>query len=608
MSDTTTDDGARSPWVKRAVYGLLVIPGVLAVIVGILAFYLAFSRVPLPDDLQVGITTVLDANGDEIGTLANEESRRDVDVTELPEHVGQAVLAAEDRGFYEHRGVSVTGIARALVSNVRTGDLTGQGGSTITQQYVKNALLTPEQTFRRKLNEAALSIKLEQAYEKDEILSFYLSTIYWGRGAYGVDAAARTYYGVPAAELDVNQAATLAGIIRSPEALDPVEAADAVETRRVYVLDGMLEEGFIDQATHDELVAAGIPETGSNESVGGNPDAAYYLDAVRREVTPLVGDSQLFSGLTIRTAMVPSAQSAAQQVVTDAVAENAYDSGGLVAVDPATGGVVALVGGPDFASQQLNVAVQGSNQVGSSFKPFTLTQFVSEGLHPDSRFDAPATIEVEGTEFRNYGGTEYGRQTVREATVSSTNTVYVQMQQEVGSADVIDTAVALGLPAERETSEGTRPTMEPFSGLTLGQDQFTVTEVAGAYATLAAEGVRRDPFTVVEILDREGEVIYERSTEEQEAVDANVAAVVSDVLVDVVSGGTGSAAAVEGRPVAGKTGTTNDNRDAWFAGYTPQLAAAVWVGNLDDSPVEGLTGGSSAAPLFLELLDFCSTD
>ncbi len=301
-------DGGR-PWYRSRWVVLLVFPAILLGILGLLLFFFVFSTVPLPDDIQIqGTTVVLDANGEELGTLATEESRRNVTVDGLPDHVSQAVLAAEDRRFYEHNGVSVRGVARALVSNVRSGDLTGQGGSTITQQYVKNALLTPEQTFSRKLREAALSLKLERAYSKDEILGYYLSTIYWGRGAYGVDSAARTYFGVPAAELDVNQAATLAGIIRTPENLDPADNPEAADRRRVYTLDGMLDQGWIDQATHDELVDAGLPEVGGRNALGSQGTAAYFLDAVRREASGLVEEGQLYNGLTIRTQMVPKMQ------------------------------------------------------------------------------------------------------------------------------------------------------------------------------------------------------------------------------------------------------------------------------------------------------------
>ena len=592
--DVVTGGGA--PWYRRWWALLLVFPAILLGLAGLLLFFFVFSNVPLPDDIQIqGTTVVLDVNGEELGTLDTSESRRNVTVGGLPEHVVDAVLAAEDRRFYDHSGVSPRGIARALVTNVRTRDLTGQGGSTITQQYVKNALLSPEQTFSRKIQEAALSIKLERAYSKDEILGFYLSTIYWGRGAYGVDSAARTYYGVPAEELSINQAATLAGIIRSPENLDPADDPEAADARRVYTLDGMLTEGMIDQATHDELVAAGLPETTTGNSIGSQGSASYFLDAVRREASGLVEEGQLYNGLTIRTQMVPAMQQAAQEAVAAAVAEGEHDSGALVAMDPRNGAVVAAVGGPDFETQQLNLAVQGGNQVGSTFKPITLTRFVTDGYSPESEFDAPATIEIGDTEFRNYGGSDFGEQTVREATLSSTNSVYLQMQQEVGSESVIDTAVALGLPSER--SDGTA-TMQPTAGLTLGQDAFTVTELTNVYATLAAGGARRTAHYITEIQDRDGRVVWSWTDDAVEAVDSNVAAVVNDVLVDNVRSGTGTAAALEGRPVAGKTGTSNDSRDAWFAGYTPQLAAAVWVGNLDDTPTEGLTGGGNAAPIW----------
>lgn len=580
---------------RKVVIGLLVIPGVLGLmlVVGVLSYLSA--TVPLPTDLSVGQTIVLDASGEEIGSLNTEQSRREVDVTTLPDHVRDAVLAAEDRGFYEHRGISYLGIVRAVFKNVTSGDLTGQGASTITQQYIKNAVLTFDQTLSRKLNEAVLARKLENAYSKDEILSFYLSTIYWGRGAYGLDSAARTYFGVTAAELSTSQAATLAGIIQAPEGLDPAEEPEAAERRRQFVLAGMLEQDWITQAEHDALVVEGLPQVSTEQAISSDGDAAYYIDAVKRELDPIIGAAQLYSGLTIRTAMIPLAQTAAQQAIAESVAAGEHDSGALVAIDPTTGGVIAAVGGPSFATQQLNLVQQGSNQIGSAFKPITLARYITDGFSPESVFDAPKTVTVGDTEFRNYGGSSYGAQTLRAATISSTNTVYVAVQQEVGSQDVIDTAIALGLPPQRE--DGT-DSMQPTAGLTLGQDGFTVEQVAGVYATLAANGVRRTPHLVTEVRDRDGALIYEHTDDAVAALTPDVAAVVTNVLVDVVRSGTGKAARIDGRAVAGKTGTTNDNRDAWFGGYTPQLAAAVWVGNLDDSPVDGLTGGGSAAPVW----------
>jgi penicillin-binding protein 1A len=612
----------RRPWWKRWWLLLLVFPALALGAVGLLLFYVVFSSVPLPDDIEPASSMVFDADGEEVGGLAAEIAREDVDLDELPPHVEQAVLAAEDRGFYEHHGISATGIARALFTNIRAGGV-AQGGSTVSQQYIKNAALTPEQTYRRKVEEAALAIKLERQFDKEEILGFYLNTIYWGRGAYGIEAAARTTFDIPASELDINQAATLAGIIAAPEGFNPIDNPEGADSRRRYTLDGMLSEGYITQQEHDELVAAGLPEVTERRTVAQGPNA-YYIDAVRRELAnlPEFSEGELFRGLRIHTQLDQDMQRAAQETLADAVAEGPTDTGAIVTVDPATGGVRALVGGPEIEQQSFNTAVRSVRQPGSSFKPFTLQAFIEAGYHPESRFPAPAEIEIDDAErpIRNFGDSAFGEQTVHQATVSSTNTVFVQMQEHVGREEVIDAARRAGLPREKidepfptERSDGS--SMRPLAGLTLGQDEMSPLEMASAYATYPAEGAHITPHLVTRVEDRDGNVVHETEIEVDEDVDVNVARAVTQSLRAVVTDGTGQAADI-GRPSAGKTGTTNEGRDVWYVGYVPQLSTSVWLGNLDNSPIEAdnATGGGLAAPVWatymaqavegLEELDF----
>ena len=314
---------------RRWLLVALVIVGVLGAAFGLLAFYLVFSSVPLPDDIDARSSLVFDIDGEEVGTLASELTREDVPLASLPEHVPAAVIAAEDRGFYEHRGISITGIARALFTNVRAGEVQ-QGGSTITQQYIKNAALSPEVTYRRKVQEAALAIKLEQTYSKDEILGFYLNTIYWGRGAYGIEASAQAFFEVPAAELDVNQAATLAGIIASPENLDPLDNPAGADQRRRFVLEGMVETGALSRAEADVLLAAGLPAVSERRGMDRGPNA-YYVEAVRRELSSRdeFAQGELFRGLRIYTELDQSMQAAAQETLTAAVAEGPTDTGAI---------------------------------------------------------------------------------------------------------------------------------------------------------------------------------------------------------------------------------------------------------------------------------------
>ena len=588
------------PWWKQWWVVLLALPAAVVAVVGLLLFFFVFAAVPLPGDVGAAPTVVLDAAGNEVGSLNAQAARQDVPLEQLPAYIPEAVMAAEDRGFYEHSGISITGIARALFANAKAGEVT-QGGSTITQQYVKNALVGNDRTFVRKAKEASLALKLEQRYGKDKILDMYLNTIYWGRGAYGIEAAAQTYFDRPAAELSLNQAATLAGIIQSPESLDPADGSDVAartDERRRYVLAGMLEEGWVDQATHDQVVAEGVPDTTGRQSVEYGPNA-YYLDAVRRELAAELGEKEVYTGLTVYTELDQDFQRAAESVMKEALAEQPF-TGAIVSVDPRDGGVRALVGGRDFAEQQFNTAVRSARQVGSSFKPFTLTRFVQEGYSPESRFEAPASIVVPDgqggeTEVYNYDQEDHGVETVYEATRRSTNTVYMQMQEEVGAGNVVDTAASLGLPTSRPNDE---TVMRSVPSLTLGVASFTPLEMASAYATLAAGGVRTTPHLVVKVENSEGEVVHEVEIEQEAVLEANDAYIVTDVLRGVIQNGTGTAADI-GRPAAGKTGTTNEYTNAWFTGYVPQLATAVWIGNADNSPLEGeITGGSVPAEIW----------
>ena len=598
----------RRRW-PRWLFGLLVIPAVALGAAGLLGFYLVFSSVPLPDDLTTTSSVVYDRDGEELGGLLGEVAREDVALSSLPQHVPAAVLGAEDRGFFDHRGISARGVLRALFTNVRAGSVQ-QGGSTITQQYIKNATLTAEQTYTRKVEEAALAIKMEQEFAKDEILENYLNTIYWGRGTYGIEAAARTYYGVPAEELDANQAATLAGIIAAPEAFDPLDAPERADQRRRFALGGMLEIGALTSEEHDELVASGLPETSERALIDQGPNA-YYLDAVRRELggNPAFAQGELFRGLHIHTELDPSMQLAAQEELTDAIAEGPTDTGAIVSIDPASGGVRALAGGPDIDAQQFNTAVRATRQPGSTFKPFTLQAFIEAGWSPESTFAAPAEIEVDDdASVRNFGGSSFGEQTVRQATASSTNTVYVQMQEEVGREAVIGAARAAGLPGDASDevfrTDRSGAVLTPVATLTLGVASVTPLEMTSAMGTYAAEGRHVQPRLVTRVEDTDGRILFEPGPRDRETVDTEVARTVTDVLRDVVTSGSGTAAALDDRPVAGKTGTTQEGRDVWFTGYVPQLATSVWLGNLDNSPIEAdnATGGGMAAPVWREYM------
>jgi penicillin-binding protein 1A len=611
MAARSTTAEKKRPWYRRWWMFLLVIPAILVAAVGLLAFYLLFSSVPLPDDIAAQTSMVYDVNGEEVSGLAADATREDRDLGDLPEHVSQAVMGAEDRSFYDHRGISARGIGRALFTNVRAGDIE-QGGSTITQQYIKNAEAGTEQTYTRKVREAALAVKLEQVYEKDDILEFYLNTIYWGRGAYGIEAAAGAYFDVGAEDLDVNQAATLAGIIAAPEAMDPLENPDRADQRRRFTLNGMLEQGWIDQAEHDELVESGLPDVTERQRIDMGPNA-WYLDAIRRELSSVreIDDNELFRGLQIYTELDPRLQQLAQETLREAMADSPTDGGAIASVHPATGGVRALVGGPDITRDEFNVALRGARQVGSTFKAFTLQAFVEDGNSPESRFSAPAeiTIDNDGEPYPvgNFGGQAYGEQSVYQATASSTNTVYMQMQEEAGRERVVDATRRAGLPVTKAeepypTDRGEDWSVNPNASVTLGVDSFSPLEMASAFGTWAAEGLHVTPHLITRVESQDGAVIWEPEIDEDEDVELNIARTVTDALRGVVESGTGTSADI-GRPSAGKTGTTDNSWDAWYVGYVPQLSTAVWLGNLDNSEIEGgATGGGLAAPVWGEYM------
>ncbi|MFN2555672.1 MAG: transglycosylase domain-containing protein [Nitriliruptorales bacterium] len=578
---------------------LLLVPASLLLLGALLAAIYLFSNVPLPEDVAPQATRVLDRHGQEAGFLS-PQAVDPVPLEQLPPHVPRSVLAAEDRSFYRHAGVSVTGTVRALVTNVQAGRVE-QGGSTITQQYIKNAAVGTERTFRRKAKEAVLAVKLERRYSKDEILAFYLNTVYFGRGAYGVEAAARTYYGVPAQHLNLNQAATLAGIIRAPERLDPATQSEDANARRIYVLDGMAEEGWLTAVERDGLVRAGLPATASRQRADHGP-AAYYLDAVRAELAAKLGEERVYRGLTVRSELDQDMQSAAQRILAAKVAELQREqkgkpvTGAIVSVDPADGGVRALVGGPDFAVQPFNAAIQGLNQAGSAFKPFGLAGFVNDGFSPESRFPAPAELAVpfpgaQPYEVSNFGRRGFGEQTVREATLTSTNTVYVQMAAKIGPDAVKEMAVRAGIDDD----------LRALPSLILGTADVGAVDMAEAYATFAADGVHHEPRLVRRVEDRTGVAVSDTKPENTRAMDSNVARAVSDLLEDNVRQGTGRAARI-GRPAAGKTGTTDDSRDAWFVGYVPQLSTSVWLGTLDNTPMSGVTGAGIPAETWGEYM------
>jgi penicillin-binding protein 1A len=589
-------DADARPWYLRPQTYLIGALGIVAagIFVAGMGFWTLYSsaEIPAPDELRIpDPTVVVDAAGDEVQTFAIGAVRRNVVLGDLPEHVPQAVLAAEDRGFYSHGGFSVSGILRAAWANIRHGEVK-QGASTVTQQYVGLAIEDIERSYVGKVREIALAARLDREMEKDQILEMYLNSVPLGRTADGIEAGARTYFGVSATELSLEQAAVLAGMIAAPTAFDPEKNPEDAALRRDFVLQGMVDMGVLDQATADEHIGTELPELNIQPLFQPGPEA-YFLDAIRDLAPTLVGDDvAIDSGLVIHTTLDRRAQQLAIDTLNAQLGETPY-SGAVVTVDPASGAVRALVGGRDYGSQEFNVAVEGLNQVGSSFKVFALAEFVRQGYHPDATdVDAPKEYDVDSEPgethtVTNYSGDGYGEIDVREATVNSVNTAYVRLAEELGYDAVVDMARTLGVDVE----------LAPYPSTILGSADLRPIDMAEAYATLAADGVHHEPYLIERIETQDGEVLFEHDPKPEQVIEPQVARVVSDVLADVIRSGTGTAADI-GRPAAGKTGTTNEYRDAWFVGYTPQAATAVWVGTLDNSPMDRVSGGSLPAAIW----------
>ncbi len=578
--------------------GTVLTVGLVGLILGAMAFALAWYTTDIPEEREVAVaqTSIVywnDGNS-EVARLG-DTNRISVPLSDVPEHVRYAVLAAEDRSFYEHGGFAVTGFLRALWTNLTTGS--SQGGSTITQQYAKNAFLSAEKTYVRKFKELVLSFKLEAELSKDEILQRYLNTIFFGRGAYGIQTAAEAYFQTDAEDLTLEQGAVLAAIINSPGQFNPDNNPERLRGRYAYVLEGMVSEGWLDA---DELDSAlddfpEIAERRADQKFGG--PTGHLLRMVQDELASMgFTEAEVEGGgLRIVTTFDRQAQEAAVAAV-DAQGPKTGTDGlriGLAAVEPITGEVVALYGGADYLENQLNNATQAISQAGSTFKPFGLAAAVEDGIGLDSLWPGNSPHTVAGYEIVNYADNSYGELiTLLKGTEQSVNTVYVELTDEVGAETVKDAAIRAGIPEDAYGFDD-----ETDLTFVLGTDSPHTIDVATAYATFASRGQRAAPTVIRRVGTAEGGLLYERENRPQRAFDEGVCDVVNQALQSVVRNGTGGPARALGRPVGAKTGSTDEYMSAWFAGYTPQLAAAVSFSKDDE---EGMpvslsgTGGMSA--------------
>lgn len=581
-------------------------------IVGILVFliiagagcgFIGATMSDLPEVANVkpaASSQIYDVHGNLITTVHATENRLPVKLSQVPKDLQNAFIATEDNRFYSHHGVDPIGIMRAIWVNIAH-DGVAEGGSTITQQLARNAFLTQDRTLKRKIMEAMLAIRIEQYYTKQEILEMYLNQIYFGQGAYGVQAAAHVYFGKNVQDLDLAQSAMLAGLPQSPNYYSPLTNYKAGKARQAVVLGQMVKYDYIDQATADKAKDEDLGLREKSEAAHSDNNASYFIDYVISEIAEKYGDDAVYKdGLKIYTTIDMKAQDAAVQAMHNL--PNFYTDdkgltqpqGALIAINPHNGYIVAMVGGR--GDDSFNRAVLAERQPGSAFKPFVYLAAIQDGMPPGTVMD-DKKIEFNGWSPKNYEGTYSGQMTLLYALQHSVNTIAVQLADAVGMRKVLNLASSLGITTLDDSKDNNLAAA--LGGLTNGVKPI---DMAVAYGTLANGGVKVKPVAITKIVDRNGQVVEENSTEEQRVVDPKYAYVITNMLESVMSGGTGGGASI-GRPAAGKTGTTDESKDAWFVGYTPDLVAAVWMG--DDYGIEtldGITGGTVPAVIWRDFM------
>ena len=596
---------------KRNFFTFFIILALAAGLTGGASGFIIFSMWDLPEiemleEYRPSITSRVYTDSNRMLAEFYLENRTPVELTDVPELLTKALMAAEDSRFYEHHGLDMRGIARALYRNLRARRIL-EGGSTLTQQLAKVLFLTPDRTFSRKFKEMALALRIEQRYTKQEILSLYLNQIYFGNGAYGVEAAARIYFGKSARDLNLAECALLASLPRSPKRYSPFKAPDGARARRAYVLSRMTRAGIISELQADAAAREPLPLSPTTAVRGAD---SYIVEYIRQKIEERFGSSILYSGgLNIYTSINDRYQEFAKQAVKDGLQQVEARrlkrskqlqpplQGALIAIEPSTGHIVAMVGGRDYAESQFNRAWQAVRQPGSAFKPLIYAEAIERGFGPsDLLDDSPLTVKLDRNKNwtpENFSRRFQGSVTLRRALTRSLNVPTVRLLDKLGIDQTVQFARSMGI----------RSPVAPYLSMALGSSDVTLFELTSAYSVLANHGVRIDPVAILQVTDSTGRVLFASDTFPAQVIRPETAYIMTNLLRGVVERGTAWKARELGRPVAGKTGTANDYRDAWFIGYTPGLVAGVWVG-YDDHRTIGPreTGARAALPLWLDFM------
>lgn len=565
----------------------LTLLGLILCVVGAAGIAYAMIDIPSPNDLARAESSIIYyADGRTELERLSEVNRESVPLAQVPQHTQHAMLAAEDRDFYDNNGVSISGIGRSAWRTFRGDDNAG-GGSTITQQYVKNYFLTQEQSILRKGREIVIAVKIDQQQSKDQILENYLNTIYYGRNAYGIKTAAEAYFGKDVSRLSVGESALLATVVNAPSRLDPglgEDAARRAQDRWNYVLAGMVTKGWLTQAQRD---ATSFPKvaTYAPKQVKSGPDG-YLKDVVKRELIErgiATEDDIASKGLRITMTVDQETQASLARAVENN--RPSYGRGadvrvGAVAIKPGDGAIAALYGGRDFATQPFNDATQGHMQAGSTMKAFAVVAALKQGISTRSNFDSStpytppgASKAVNNWDFRGHGWVD-----MPQMLAGSINTAFTRLNVRIGPENTKKTAIELGIsppPEDGGEPPADSPGLDEYAGNVLGSAAVRPLDMANAYATIAAEGQRARPYIVRSVTSSDGTLTYQGSPELTTVIDRGVAADATSALRSVVQFGTGTGASAVGRPAAGKTGTSEESKSAWFVAYTPQLSTAV---------------------------------